>query len=56
MKEAPKEIETHPQWDISEEEEDQEVADDSAVSDSDLLESGDSDSDSDAQGEEEEEE
>ena len=41
MKEAPKEIVTHPQWDISEEEEEVDKDEDSAVEDSDLVASTD---------------
>lgn len=41
MKEAPKEIRTHPQWDISEEEEEVDKDEDSAVEDSDLVASTD---------------
>ncbi|XP_017484476.1 PREDICTED: translocation protein SEC63 homolog [Rhagoletis zephyria] len=55
VKEAPKEIETHPQWEISEDEEDQDQDDDSAVSDSDLVESDNDDDDSDEAEDDEEE-
>lgn len=43
VREAPKEIKTHPQWEISDEEDENEDDDDSAVSDSDLVESDDDD-------------
>ena len=43
MKEAPKEIVSHPQWEMSEEEDDQQPEDDSAASDSDLIASDDDD-------------
>ncbi|KAH9521848.1 secretory subunit [Dermatophagoides farinae] len=43
VKEAPKEIVSHPQWEMSEEEDDQQPEDDSAASDSDLIASDDDD-------------
>jgi len=45
VKEAPKEIVSHPQWDISEEEEEMNKDEDSAVEDSDLVASSDDESD-----------